>query len=182
MEVQTTKLPGLLRLVPVLHRDARGHLCEVFQACRLAEEGIDCTFVQDNWSRSVRGVVRGLHYQRPPSAQAKLINCVRGAIWDVAVDLRSQSPTFGKWEAFELSEENSHQLFIPVGFAHGFAVLSDLADVIYKCSAYHDPATEAGVHWAEPELALPWPVRDPIVSPRDQQNPSLASYRRAPAW
>ena len=185
MQLLPTHIPDLLHLEPQVFGDERGFLVEIYRAERYRAMGILCDFVQDNHSRSRQGVVRGLHYQRPTDhhpGQAKLVSCVRGLIWDVAVDLRTESPTFGHWQSFELSEDNHHQLFLPVGFAHGFAVLSEVAEVLYKCSSPYDAEAEAGVHWADPTLQVEWPVADPILSPRDRQNPSFAAYCRAPAF
>ncbi len=134
-----TKLDGVVLLEPVVHGDERGFLVETFSAGAWREAGVDCEFVQDNHSRSSEGILRGLHFQRSPG-QAKLVRCMRGRIWDVAVDLRRDSPTFGQWEGHELDDEHHHQLFVPKGFAHGFCVLSEIADVHYKLSAPYDPA------------------------------------------
>ena len=137
--------------------------------------------MQDNHSRSVRGTVRALHFQAEPG-QAKLVRAARGKVYDVAVDLRRASPTFGEFEAFELSDENHLQLFVPVGFAHGFCALSEVADVIYKVSAYFDPATEHGIAWDDPDIAIPWPVAEPLVSERDRGNPRLAEIADSLPW
>lgn len=165
-------IPDVILVEPATFRDSRGFFLESYHAERFAAGGISCNFPQDNHSRSMRGTLRGLHFQRQPG-QAKLVRCVRGAIWDVAVDIRPASPTFGRWVAQELSEENQRMLFVPVGFAHGFVVLSQEADVLYKCSHYYIPETEAGVAWDDPDIALPWPVNQPLLSDRDQRNPRL---------
>jgi dTDP-4-dehydrorhamnose 3,5-epimerase len=171
--VLETKLDGVILLEPVVHGDDRGFLVETYSAEPWREAGVDCDFVQDNHSRSSEGILRGLHFQRSPG-QAKLVRCMRGRIWDVAVDLRRGSPTFGQWEGHELDDERHRQLFVPKGFAHGFCVLSEIADVHYKLSAPYDPATEAGIAWNDPTVAVEWPISDPQVSERDATAPKLA--------
>jgi len=168
-----TEIPDLVLLEAKAHGDERGFLLESFRANSWRELGVDCEFVQDNHSRSGRGILRGLHFQTSPG-QAKLVRCVRGAIWDVVVDLRRDSPTYRRWEGVELSDSNHRQLFAPVGFAHGFCVLSEVADVAYKLSSYYDPETEAGIRWDDPEISVQWPVEDPQLSERDAQAPTLA--------
>jgi len=172
MQFTPLAIPEVILVEPKTFRDDRGFFLESYHAERFDAGGIHCTFPQDNHSRSVRGTLRGLHYQTRPG-QAKLVRCVRGTIWDVAVDIRPSSPTFGRWVAQELSEDNQRMLFVPIGFAHGFVVLSDLADVLYKCSHYYVAETEAGVAWDDPDLALPWPVDLPLLSDRDRKNPRL---------
>ena len=167
-----TKLDGLVLLEPEVHGDARGFMVETFRSDTWAELGIDVEFVQHNHSRSSKGTLRGLHFQTAPG-QAKLVRCPRGRIFDVAVDLRSDSPTFGQWEGHELDDETHRQLFVPVGFGHGFAVLSDEADVTYLLSSTYDPATEAGIAWNDPEVGVEWPVESPLLSERDTQAPKL---------
>jgi dTDP-4-dehydrorhamnose 3,5-epimerase len=152
--------------------DARGFFQETFKAEAYREAGIDADFVQDNWSRSVKGTLRGLHYQLP-NPQDKLVWVVRGEIYDVAVDIRRGSPTFGRWVGAVLSEANHHQFFIPAGFAHGFCVMSDEVDFMYKCSAVYSPKDEKGILWSDPALAIPWPVQAPILSKRDVALPPL---------
>ncbi len=171
-----TRLDGLVLVEPRVHGDDRGFFVETFHAGRYREVGIDVEFVQDNHSRSVGGVVRGLHYQASPG-QAKLVRVARGRIFDVAVDIRMGSPTFGQYEAFFLDDDAHHQLFIPIGFAHGFATLTEETDVVYKVSAYYDPATERSLAWDDPELAIAWPLTDPLVSERDRSSPSLRSLK-----
>jgi dTDP-4-dehydrorhamnose 3,5-epimerase len=168
-----TKLDGVVLLEPEVHGDARGFLLESFSAAEWAELGVREQFVQDNHSRSRRGILRGLHFQTEPG-QAKLVRCGRGRIFDVAVDLRRGSPTYGQWEGHELDDAAHRQLFVPVGFAHGFCVLSEEADVLYKVSSYYDPATEAGVAWDDPDVGVEWPVSEPQVSDRDRAAPRLA--------
>ncbi len=168
-----TELADLVLLEPEVHGDERGFLVETFNAEAWAEIGVTTEFVQDNHSRSRRGILRGLHFQTAPG-QAKLIRCARGRIFDVAVDLRRDSPTYRRWEGHELDDESHRQLFVPAGFAHGFCVLSDIADVHYKLSSYYDPATEAGIAWDDPEIAVEWPVAEPQLSDRDRSAPQLA--------
>jgi dTDP-4-dehydrorhamnose 3,5-epimerase len=166
------RLRGLLTVEPDVFRDERGFFLETFSRSRLAEAGIDVEFVQDNHSRSIRDTVRGLHFQ-VGSGQAKLVRVARGRIWDVAVDIRKDSPTFGDWEAFELDDEQNRQLFVPVGFAHGFCALTELADVCYKVSAPYDAALERGVRWDDPRIGVRWPTSNPHLSDRDRNNPPL---------
>jgi dTDP-4-dehydrorhamnose 3,5-epimerase len=176
-----TGIEGLVLLEVEAHGDERGFLLESFRAGEWREHGVDADFVQDNHSRSARGILRGIHFQTTPG-QAKLVRCVRGAIWDVAVDLRSDSPTYRRWEGHELSDSNHRQLFVPAGFGHGFCVLSDEADVAYKLSSYYDPATEAGIAWDDPDIAIEWPLRDPTVSGRDRGAPRLAEIAGELPW
>jgi dTDP-4-dehydrorhamnose 3,5-epimerase len=166
MNVIATDLPGVLILEPRVFRDKRGFFMETFSRNRYVESGIKVDFVQDNLSFSVKGTLRGLHYQitRP---QAKLVQCVSGKIFDVAVDVRKGSHTFGKWTGVELSEENNRQFFIPQGYAHGFCVLSETALFMYKCSDFYCPEDEGGVRWNDPEIGILWPVTEPIVSEKD---------------
>ena len=168
----STKLDGVALLEPEVFGDERGFLLESFSAAGWAELGVDVAFVQDNHSRSREGILRGLHFQTEPG-QAKLVRCARGRIWDVAVDLRRGSPTYGQWEGHELDDVAHRQLFVPVGFAHGFCVLSEVADVNYKVSSYYDPATEAGIAWDDPDVGVEWPVSDPQLSERDKNGPRL---------
>jgi dTDP-4-dehydrorhamnose 3,5-epimerase len=170
-----TGLPGVVLVEPDVHRDARGFFLETFHAARYREGGIAHDFVQDNQSRSQRGTLRGLHAQRQ-RPQGKLVRAVRGEIFDVAVDIRPGSPTFGKHVAARLSEENFHQLFVPPGFAHGFCVLSEVAEVEYKCTAFYDRADEIGIRWDT--AGIDWPLRDPLLSAKDAALPSLDEVRR----
>jgi dTDP-4-dehydrorhamnose 3,5-epimerase len=169
-------IEGLILVQPRVFQDDRGFFFESYHQPRYQAQGIDVTFVQDNHSFSRQGTLRGLHFQTSPG-QAKLVRCVRGRIWDVAVDLRPDSVTFGQWQAFELDSQSHHQLFIPVGFAHGFCVLSEEAEVLYKCSSIYDGTTESGLAWDDPELAVAWPVTNPVISVRDQGNESFAAYK-----
>jgi len=177
MNVFPGGLDGLVVIEPNLFRDDRGFFLEPYNAVRYKAAGIDLDFVQDNHSSSTKGVLRGLHFQTRPG-QAKLLRCGRGRIWDVAVDIRPQSATFGKWWGIELDSQSHRQLFIPVGFAHGFCVLSDEAEVLYKCSNVYDPATESGIAWDDPQIGVAWPVQTPVVSQRDRNNQSLEQYRK----
>lgn len=176
MEVVELPLAGLKLVKPRVFADSRGFFLETYQANRYAEAGVDCTFVQDNHSRSVKGTLRGLHFQSHPG-QAKLIRVGQGRIYDVAVDIRPSSPTFGQWQGVYLDGETHHQLFIPVGFAHGFCVVSEIADVLYKASANYDAATECTIRWNDPEIGVEWPIDSPILSARDQAGPPFAEFR-----
>lgn len=163
-------------ITPRRFGDDRGWFVETYNAGRYPGLGVDATFVQDNHSMSRDvGTLRGLHYQAAPHAQAKLVRCVAGAIWDVAVDVRKGSPTFGRWVAAELTAENGHQLYVPAGLAHGFVTLAPDTQVEYKCSALYAPETEGGVIWNDPTLALPWPLppAGPKLSPKDEILPTL---------
>jgi dTDP-4-dehydrorhamnose 3,5-epimerase len=176
MTVTETSLPGVKLIQPVVHRDQRGFFVETYHHRRYAEAGIPDVFVQDNHSRSVKGTLRGLHMQRT-ALQAKLVRVIRGEIFDVAVDVRAGSPTFGQWAAELLSETNAHQLYVPEGFAHGFAVVSDVAEVEYKCSAFYDAADEIAIRFDDPAIGIAWPVREPILSKRDAEAPLLEALR-----
>jgi dTDP-4-dehydrorhamnose 3,5-epimerase len=175
--VPTSTLPEVLVIEPTVYSDPRGFFVESYHAPRYREAGIDVTFVQDNQSRSVRGTLRGLHWQVAPHPQAKLVRVVDGEVLDVAVDVRDGSPTFGRWAAVTLSAENFRQLFVPIGFAHGFLVLSERADIEYKCSDIYDPASERGLMWNDPALGIDWPIADPILSARDRAHPPLDALR-----
>jgi dTDP-4-dehydrorhamnose 3,5-epimerase len=168
-----TRLEGTVLVQPEVHGDDRGFLVETFRSDSWRELGIAADFVQDNHSRSSARILRGLHFQTAPG-QAKLVRCMRGRIWDVAVDLRRDSPTYGQWEGYELDDERHHQFYVPVGFAHGFCVLSDIADVHYKLSSTYDGKTEAGIAWDDPDVGVEWPVNEPHVSQRDATAPRLA--------
>ncbi len=173
MRVVETKLPGVLIIEPRVYEDLRGVFYESYNYRDYAAHGITEVFVQDNHSRSVRGTVRGLHYQMAPG-QAKLVRVATGEVFDVTVDIRRGSPTFGQWQGIVLSAENRRQIYIPAGFAHGFCVTSVVADFLYKCSDYYDPEAERGIGWDDPDLAIPWPTTAPILSERDRHHPRLA--------
>jgi dTDP-4-dehydrorhamnose 3,5-epimerase len=153
--------------------DPRGVLSELYKRSAFEAAGIGAVFVQENLSRSTRGVLRGLHYQIPPHAQGKLVACLRGEIFDVGVDLRRGSPSYGRWASAALSGENRRMLYVPEGFAHGFCVVSEDADVVYQLTAEYAPAAERGVRWDDPALGIPWPVRAPVLSDRDRALPGL---------
>lgn len=176
MQVEKTILPGVLIINPRVFRDPRGFNLESYNCEAWRKQGIDTVFVQDNHSKSVRGTLRGLHFQVPPVAQAKVVRVVRGVVWDVAVDIRVGSPTFGRWVGVELSAENFRQLYVPAGFAHGFCVLSDEAELLYKVSAVYSPTHESGIAWNEPQFAVDWPVKEPLLSDRDRRSGSVADY------
>jgi dTDP-4-dehydrorhamnose 3,5-epimerase len=168
-----TKLDGVILLEPAVHGDERGFMVESFSRDAWAEQGVDVEFVQHNHSRSAQGTLRGIHFQTEPG-QAKLVRCPRGEILDVAVDLRRGSLTYGQWEAHVLDDVKHRQLFVPVGFGHGFAVLSDVADVAYLVSSLYDPATEAGIAWDDPDVGVDWQVEEPLLSERDKSAPKLS--------
>ena len=175
MKVIPTDIPEVLIIEPKVFGDDRGFFYESFNQ-RVWEEatGLKRSFVQDNHSRSAKGVLRGLHYQLPPAAQGKLVRCVVGEVFDVAVDVRKSSPTFGKWVGVKLSAENKRQLWMPEGFAHGFLVLSDVAEFLYKTTDYYAPEHERGIVWDDPELAIKWPLTEaPMVSAKDKDAPFL---------
>ncbi len=176
MKVIETEIPGALILEPVIHRDARGYFTETYNAARYREAGIDAVFVQDNESLSQKGVLRGLHWQASPWSQAKLVRVIRGAVWDVAVDIRRGSPTFGRFVAVTLSAENGLQFYVPRGFAHGFLVLEDDTLFSYKCDNPYHPEAERGMKFDDPALAIPWPRLDAprLLSPKDERHPPLA--------
>lgn len=180
--VTTTPLEGLLVIDIDFFRDERGFFIESWHNKDFADAGLPFEFVQDSHSRSGCRVLRGLHYQDMRAPVAKLVRCTVGRILDVAVDLRASSPTFGKWFSIELNTENKTQLFVPIGFAHGFATLSDVCEVQYKQTAFYQPETEGGIAWNDPDLAIPWPFTDPILSKRDQSQKSLRQYRENPAF
>ena len=173
-EAVPTEIEGVVAIEPKVFGDERGFLIESFSAERWRELGVDAEFVQENHSRSTqKGTLRGLHFQTEPG-QGKLVRCVRGAIFDVAVDLRRGSPTYGRWEGHVLDDERHRQLWVPIGFGHGFQVLSDVADVAYKLTSLYDPATEAEISWEDPDVGIEWPLADPLLSERDMGAPRLA--------
>jgi dTDP-4-dehydrorhamnose 3,5-epimerase len=181
MDVFGTALPGVLRIEPRVFRDDRGRFFETFHGPRYAAAGIDGPFVQDSVSHSIKGTLRGLHFQQP-RGQAKLIQVLSGVVFDVVVDVRRGSPTFRRWIGLELTAESAHQIFIPPGFAHGFVVLSESADLSYKCSELYAPETERAIQWSDPELAITWPVREPLLSAKDATAPRLAEARVLPTY
>jgi dTDP-4-dehydrorhamnose 3,5-epimerase len=172
MKCEATALQGVVVVTPDVYRDPRGFFLETYHAAKYREAGIHATFVQDNLSRSVRGTLRGLHAQRR-RPQGKLVRVVEGEIWDVAVDIRRDSPSFGRWIAVSLSGDNFRQCYVPPGFAHGFCVLSDVAVVEYKCTELYDPADEIGLIWNDPDLAIQWPIAEPTLSQKDGAAPRL---------
>jgi len=182
VRVVATAIPGVLVVEPDVHADGRGFFLETYHADRYRAHGIDGPFVQDNHSRSARGTLRGLHLQlaRP---QGKLVRVIEGEIYDVAVDVRRGSPTFGRFVGLTLTAENFRQCYVPPGFAHGFCVVSPVAQVEYKCTDIYDPASEIGIAWNDPAIGIPWPVEEPLLSARDARHPPLAEVRdRLPVW
>ena len=173
MKITQTQLPGVSLIQPEIHGDARGFFTETYQSQRYREGGIDATFVQDNLSRSERGVLRGLHFQ-VEKPQGKLVSCPRGSVFDVAVDVDPSSSTFKQYVAVELNEENHLQMWIPPGYAHGFCVLSELADFHYKCTEFYQPSLERGVFWNDPDIGIRWPITSPTLSAKDGALPRLA--------
>ena len=172
MKITQTELPGVLILEPEVLFDSRGYFLEIYNQERYAAAGLKLKFVQDNMSYSSRGVLRGLHFQNP-HAQGKLVQVLVGEVWDVAVDIRSGSQTYGRWTAITLSGENKRQFYIPPGFAHGFCVLSDTALFTYKCTDFYHPECDGGVRWNDPDIGIAWPVANPILSEKDKQLPLL---------
>ncbi len=174
MKFLRTELDGVIVVEPDVFRDGRGFFLETYHAAKYREGGIAAAFVQDNHSRSTRGVLRGLHAQRA-RPQGKLVRCVEGEVFDVAVDARRGSPTFGQWIGVTLSAETCRQIYVPPGFLHGFAVVSETAQVEYKCTGLYDPSDEVGVIWNDPAIGIAWPVSDPVLSKKDQVHPTLAA-------
>jgi len=177
MKISHSKLKGCVIIEPRIFGDERGFFLETFQAVRYEQEaGIDLPFVQDNHSRSARDVLRGLHFQKT-KPQGKLVRVVRGEVYDVAVDIRKGSATFGEWEGVILSEDNKKQFWVPPGFAHGFVVLSDTADFEYKCTDYYDSSDEGSILWSDPDLDIPWPIANPVLSTKDENAKRLVDLR-----
>ena len=172
MKITETAIPDVLLFEPTVHGDSRGYFMETFRQSHFAERGIDLEFVQDNQSLSSQGTLRGLHYQlkRP---QGKLVRAGAGSLFDVAVDMRRSSPTFGQWRGYTLSDSNYRQIYIPVGFAHGFCVLSETAEFLYKVSEYYSAEKEKGIMWNDRDIAIKWPTSKPILSEKDKTNPAL---------
>ncbi|UCF01470.1 MAG: dTDP-4-dehydrorhamnose 3,5-epimerase [Deltaproteobacteria bacterium] len=173
MKILPSSLPEVLIIEPFVFQDERGFFMETYQQRRYTEAGIESIFVQDNLSCSVRGTLRGLHYQ-VKHAQAKLVQVIEGTIFDVALDIRRGSPYFGQWTSVHLSDENKRQLFLPAGFAHGFCVLSESAQIVYKATDFYASEDEGGVLWSDPTLAIAWPISEPLLSEKDSQLPCLA--------
>ncbi len=182
MNFTKCKIDGLVIIEPSVFGDDRGFFMETYSKKVFTENGITVDFVQDNHSRSTKGVLRGLHFQKPPFAQDKLVRCTRGEVLDVAVDIRKNSPTFGQYEAVLLSDENKTMFFIPQGFAHAFVVLSDIADFQYKCSNFYNKESEGGILYNDPEIAIDWPTMDYILSEKDQNWPKLEEIKNNPVF
>ena len=170
---QRLEIPDVILVAARAFADDRGYFVEAYKRSEFVAGGIPEVFVQDNCSRSARGVLRGLHFQRDPSAQGKLVSVIRGRIYDVAVDLRRGSPWFGRWVAAELSSDNHHLLYVPAGFAHGFCALTEDTDVVYKVTAEYAPADDRGISWNDPDVGVRWPVAEPVLSPKDAELPTL---------
>lgn len=182
ISVTETKLEGVVLIDTDFFRDERGFFIEAWHAERYREHGLPDSFVQDNHSRSARKVLRGLHYQDMTAPMGKLVRCTVGAILDVAVDLRVASPTFGQWVSAELSSDNMRQIWVPDGFGHGFATLSEFAEVQYKCTGLYTPPSEGSIAWNDPDVGIEWPFDDPVLSARDQAGASLKQYLEKPAF
>lgn len=178
MKSSETSLPGVVRIVPTVHRDQRGTFLEVWNEERYSRHGIPSRFVQDNVSTSRYGVLRGLHFQHP-EGQGKLVSVLRGRVFDVVVDVRSDSASFGRWLGFELSDENGHQLYVPPGFAHGFVAISEVAIFAYKCTAPYRQESEKVVRWNDPDIGIQWPLERPLLSPKDESAPRLGEIPAA---
>jgi len=163
----------VILIEPKVFPDERGSFMETYKYSDFAKIGIKEYFVQDNYSKSLKGILRGLHFQKNPNAQGKLVQCLKGKIFDVVVDIRKGSHTFGKWVGAELSEENNLVLYVPSGFAHGFVVLSEAADVMYKCTREYSPEDDRGIIWNDPDINIYWPVKDPVLSEKDKKHPAL---------
>ena len=175
MEFIQTEIPDVILVKPSVIEDHRGFFMESYHIEKFSMGGIDCTFVQDNHAKSIQNTLRGLHFQ-VNFPQAKLLRCLKGKVFDVAVDIRKNSPYYGKWVGEELSEENKYQLFIPEGFAHGYYVLSETAEITYKCSEVYHPEDEQGFRWDDPEIGIEWPETEPILSRKDQLLPFLKDF------
>ena len=183
MQIEQTALPGVLILTPQRHGDARGFFSESWNRARMEAAGLYYDFVQDNHSLSqATGTLRGLHYQSPPHAQAKLVRCGHGALWDVAVDFRAGSPTYGQWVGVDLTFENARQLLIPEGFLHGFVTRAPDTEIIYKCTDYYAPDCDGAVAWDDPDLAIDWGISDPVLSAKDAAAPKLGEVTSPFVW
>ena len=177
MQVAQTPIPDLLVVSLAVHRDHRGFFAETWRDEWNAQLGLTAPFVQDNHVRSEqKGVMRGLHFQKPPHTQAKLVRVTRGAVYDVIVDLRKDSPTYGQWEGFELTANNHLMLFVPRGFAHGFVTLEDYTEFQYKCDNYYNKESDGGIIWSDPELSIYWPIKEPILSAKDKEHPQFSEF------
>lgn len=174
-EFKKLAIPDVVLVIPQVFGDSRGFFLEFFKSADFVRAGIGDPFVQDNHSKSSKGVLRGLHFQKAPHGQGKLVRCIQGRIYDVAVDIRKGSPHFGKWVGEELTDQNHHMLYVPPGFAHGFLVQSDTAEVIYKCTAEYVPSADRGIIWNDPDIGIRWPVHEPLLSEKDRALPSLRS-------
>lgn len=181
MRIIQTNLPGVVVLEPKVFGDPRGFFVETYREEIMQEAGIDHAFIQDNHSRSRRGVLRGLHYQLV-QPQGKLVRVSSGAVFDVAVDVRKGSPNFGQWYGTVLDDSSLRMMYVPPGFAHGFVVLSETVDFLYKCTDYYHPASEQGILWNDPEIGIEWPIDDVVLSEKDGRNPHLAQQFRLPEW
>jgi dTDP-4-dehydrorhamnose 3,5-epimerase len=181
-EFSPLEIPGVILVTPRFFRDSRGYFAETFRYDDFSAAGIPGTFLQDNQSRSIRGVLRGLHYQKEPFGQGKLVRCLKGTIFDVAVDIRLGSPYYGKWVAAELNEDNGFMLYVPPGFAHGFIALSDIADVLYKCTRVYSPENDRGIIWNDASIAIKWPVNTPLLSAKDAALPLLLATDNNFTW
>lgn len=175
MKFRETGIEGLIVVEPTVFGDERGFFMETYHQAKFAEAGIKLPFVQLNHARSVKNTLRGLHFQSP-NAQGKLVRCLFGEIYDVGVDIRRGSPTFGKWFGINLSAENKLQLYVPPDFAHGYCVISDFAEVMYSCTDLYAPQNEGGIIWNDPDLAIPWPTTDPLLSQKDRKNPTWKAW------
>ncbi len=180
MKITQTKIADVLLVEPSVHTDKRGFFMETYHRDKFAKAGLDMTFVQDNHAKSVQHTLRGLHFQQK-FPQGKLIRCLQGCIFDVAVDIRPDSGQFGQWVGVELTAENKKQLFIPSGFAHGYYVLSETAEITYKCTEVYHPDDEGGIIWNDPQIGIKWPENSPILSGKDKTLPTLADYSNVPA-
>ena len=170
---QKLDIPDVILIEPRTFEDPRGFFMETYKRSEFVANGLPGEFIQSNYSHSIRGTLRGLHYQKPPQAQGKLVMALRGEVFDVAVDIRRGSPTYGRWVGATLSDENFHMLYIPVGFAHGFCVLSEEADFVYLVTAEYAPELDSGILWNDPEIGIRWPISEPLLSPKDARLPLL---------
>lgn len=174
-EFASLSIPGVILVTPRVFSDERGFFLETYKHADFAKAGIAETFSQDNHSRSLQGILRGLHYQKDPFAQGKLVRCIKGSIFDVAVDIRKGSPFFGKWVSAELNEDNQFMMYIPPGFAHGFLVLSAQAEVSYKCTIEYSPEHDRGIIWNDPDISIQWPASEPVLSHKDAEHPTFGN-------